>query len=300
MNNEEKITILIVEDDPLTIRVLIEYLEKSGLDILIARSGEEALRQVRMSKPDLILLDIMLPGIDGFEMCHRLKSNELTKNIPVIFITALSETADKVKGFEVGGVDYITKPFDFREVAARVNTRLTIQRLQKRLQARSSFITSGDKKINNEEKATILIVEDNPMTLQVLLGYLNGLGFKTFGVQSGEEVVQQSENTQPDLILLDIMLPGINGFETCRRLKHNPTTKGIPVIFMTALSDMADKVKAFEVGGTDYITKPHHYAEVVTRVNTHLTLRTLQRQLQQQKSLKGTQHSSKGTQSQEK
>ena len=283
MNGEKQTTILIVEDNPLTLRVLIEHLKKLGVNAPVARSGEEALRQIGLDKPDLILLDIMLPGIDGFETCHRLKSNETTKDIPVIFMTALSETADKVKGFEVGGVDYNTKPIDFKEVISRVKTRLTIQRLQKRLQTKNSYISSGKREKNGEKKATILIVEDNPMTLEVLSGYLNKLGFSAHGVQSGEEAIQQAESLQPDLILLDIMLPGIDGFETCRRLKNKSATKDIPVIFMTALSEITDKVKAFEAGGTDYITKPHHYAEVVARVNTHLTLRTLQRQLQKQK-----------------
>ncbi len=80
------------------------------------------------------------------------------------------------------------------------------------------------------------------------------------------------EHTLPDVILLDVMMPGIDGFEACRQIKANPKTREIPVIFMTALTDMSHKVAAFEAGGSDYITKPHHYAEVLARVNTHLTL----------------------------
>jgi len=286
MNAEKQTTILIVEDNPLTLRVLIEHLKKSGLKTPVARSGEEALRQIGIAKPDLILLDIMLPGIDGFETCRRLKSSEATKDIPVIFMTALSETADKVKGFEVGGVDYITKPIDFKEVTARVNTRLTIQRLQRRLKTKNSLISLGEREKNDQKKATILIIEDNPMTLEVLLGFLNSMGFSAYGIKNGEEAIQRIGNIQPDLILLDIVLPGIDGFETCRRLKKKSSTKNIPVIFMTALAEISDKVKAFEAGGVDYITKPQHYAEVVARVNTHLTLQTLQRQLQKQKNEK--------------
>ena len=286
MNSEEQAKILIVEDNPLTIQTLIEYLKKLGFTTSVARSGEEAFRQIGMAKPDLILLDIMLPGIDGFETCLRLKGNVSTMDIPVIFITALAETADKVRAFEVGGADYITKPFDFKEVAARVNMRLTIQRLQRRLQVKSAVIASEKRELTDVAKATILIVEDNPMTLQVMLNYLKGLGFNTVGVPNGEEAIQYVAQSQPDLILLDVMLPGMDGFETCRWLKQNPTTREIPVIFMTALSDLNDKVKAFEAGGADYIVKPHQYAEVVARVKTHLTLRTLHRQVQKQRELK--------------
>jgi len=284
VNSEDKATILIVEDNPLTLYVLIEYLEKLALKTSVARSGEEAIRQVEILKPDLILSDVMMPGIDGFETCRRLKSNPATKDIPIMFITALSNTSDRVKGFEAGGIDYITKPFDFKEVAARINTRLTIQKLQRRLKTRDSLITFGEHAESSEEKATILIVEDNSMTLHLLLGYLDKFGFTSIGVQSGEEALQKVEETSPDLILLDVMLPGIDGFETCRRLKsNNAATRDIPVIFMTALSDADAKIKGFEVGGADYITKPHHYAEVINRVKTHLTIRTLQRMLHKQK-----------------
>lgn len=280
MHTEEQATILIVEDNPLTLRVLIAHLKKLGLQTSVARSGEEALRQAGLVKPDLILLDIMLPGIDGFETCRRIKGSVTTTDIPVIFITALTDTTEKVKAFEAGGVDYITKPVDFREVAARIETRLTIQRLQRRLKARGVVISSQPQAVPDEQKATILVVEDNPMTLQLLVKYLSGLNFKAIGVASGEEALQYVETNLPDLFVLDVMLPGIDGFEICRRLKQIPATQEIPVIFMTALSEMADKVKAFEAGAVDYITKPHQYAEVAARINTHLTMQTLERQLQ--------------------
>ena len=282
MNDEEKATILIIEDNPLTVYILIEYLEKLQLKVSVARNGEEAIRQVETLRPDLILADVMMPGIDGFETCRRLKSNSKTKDIPVMFMTALSNTADRIKGFEAGGVDYITKPFDFKEVAARINTRLTIQKLQRRLKSRDSLIMFGEQVTHSEEKATILIVEDNPMTLHLLIGYLDKFDFHAVGVESGEEALQKMKEILPDLILLDVMLPGIDGFETCRRIKSQTTMKEIPVIFMTALSDAESKIKGFEAGGADYIVKPHHYAEVINRVKTHLTIRTLRRILQKQ------------------
>lgn len=281
MTNEDKSMILIVEDNPLTLYVLIEYLERLNLKTSVARSGEEALRQVESLKPDLILLDVMMPGIDGFETCRRLKGNINTQDIPVMFITALSNTSDRVKGFEAGGVDYIIKPFDFKEVAARIESRLTIQKLQRKLKTRNSLISFGEQPSMSEEKATILIVEDNAMTLHLLIGYLNKFGFDTIGEESGESALEVATKTVPDLVLLDVMLPGIDGFETCRRLKKNSKTRDVPVIFMTALSDAESKIKGFEAGGADYIVKPHHYAEVLNRIKTHLTIQTLKRLLQQ-------------------
>ncbi len=126
-------TILLVDDKPENLDVLIVHLGQFGFRLLVARSGEEAFRRIKQVRPDIILLDIMMPGIDGFETCRRLKANEDTKEIPVIFMTALSNTNDKVKGFELGAVDYVTKPFQPKEVLARIKTQLTIQKLQREL-----------------------------------------------------------------------------------------------------------------------------------------------------------------------
>jgi CheY-like chemotaxis protein len=131
-------TLLIVDDEPINLAVLIEYLESYDLTILVARDGESALEKVHYGQPSLILLDILLPeGMNGFEVCRRLKINEASKDIPVIFMTALNDLNSKVRGFEVGAVDYITKPFEFQEVMARVTTHLTLQALQKKLEQKN-------------------------------------------------------------------------------------------------------------------------------------------------------------------
>jgi two-component system, sensor histidine kinase and response regulator len=130
--------------------------------------------------------------------------------------------------------------------------------------------------------ATILIADDTPYNLGVLFDYLNEYGFEVMLAEDGESLLEQVKYALPDIILLDVMMPGINGFETCRRLKANETTKDIPVIFMTSLTDTADKVKAFNVGGIDYVTKPLEHEEVLARVTTHLKLRNLQKKLKEQ------------------
>lgn len=129
--------------------------------------------------------------------------------------------------------------------------------------------------------STVLIVDDTPANVRVLAEYLDGHGFNVTVAQDGEEGLERARYGRPDLILLDAMMPGWDGFETCRRLKQDPATGDIPVIFMTALSDIGDKVRAYQSGGVDYITKPFHAEEVLARVNTHLALRNMQRQLQE-------------------
>ncbi len=132
--NYQDYTILIVDDTPANLGVVADYLEGYGFEIRITRSGEKALQRAKLAQPDIILLDVMMPGIDGFETCRRLKADEVTKNIPVIFMTGLVNPEDKVKGFEVGGVDYVTKPLYQKEVLARITTHLRIRNLTCSLQ----------------------------------------------------------------------------------------------------------------------------------------------------------------------
>ncbi len=127
---------------------------------------------------------------------------------------------------------------------------------------------------------TILVVDDSRMNLRVLTQSLETYGYKTLRARSGEEAIQQARQQHPDIILLDVMMPGIDGFETCRRLKSDPRTQDIPVIFMTALTDTDNKVKGFQEGAVDYITKPIQQDEVLARVATHLSIRDLTRNLQ--------------------
>lgn len=127
-------TLLIVDDIPANVSLLLEFLTNAGFKVLVAKEGKAAIKKAEYAHPDLILLDVMMPGINGFEVCNILKSNENTKEIPIIFMTALSDTVDKVKGFSFGAVDYITKPIQHEEVLARVTTHLKLRKLQQQLE----------------------------------------------------------------------------------------------------------------------------------------------------------------------
>ena len=133
-SNSDAEAILLVDDNPTNLQVLYQTLEGVGCRLLIAKNGEIALSIAAKALPDLILLDIMMPDIDGYEVCRRLKSDAATADIPIIFLSALGETEDKVKGLQLGAVDYITKPFQSDEVIARVNTHLTIHRLKREVE----------------------------------------------------------------------------------------------------------------------------------------------------------------------
>ncbi len=130
-------------------------------------------------------------------------------------------------------------------------------------------------------RGEILIVDDTLPNLRLLSTMLTEYGFEVRGVPNGAMALEVVTLDPPDLILLDINMPGINGYEVCQKLKENPATHDIPVIFISALDEILDKVKAFGAGGVDYITKPFQLEEILVRVKTHLTLRSLQKQLQQ-------------------
>jgi diguanylate cyclase (GGDEF)-like protein/PAS domain S-box-containing protein len=154
-------SILVVDDTPANLKVLFDILQDAGFRVSIAKSGESALVKAEESNLDLILLDVMMPKLNGFETCRRLKSNPKTQNIPVIFLSALSETVDKVTGFQVGGADYITKPFQTEEVLARVRTQLALQtakvqllnltsELEKRVQKRTEQLATINQQLLQE------------------------------------------------------------------------------------------------------------------------------------------------------
>ncbi|MGK7904795.1 MAG: response regulator [Hormoscilla sp.] len=140
METVKQETILIVDDNPTNIKILFSFLKEFGFKVLVAKDGERALSKLEEVLPDIILLDVQMPGIDGFETCRRLKDSEITKDIPVIFMTALSDAQDKVKGLTIGAVDYITKPFQHQEVLARINIHLQMRNLTKQLQEQNGLL----------------------------------------------------------------------------------------------------------------------------------------------------------------
>ena len=161
----QKDIVLLVDDNPTNLGVLYNTLVQQGYKILVAQDGESALCQIKQRKPDLILLDVMMPGLDGFETCRRIKQNESTEDIPVLFMTSLVDTENKVKGFEVGAVDYITKPIQAAEVLARVKTHLSIRRLQQNLEEKNGHILSQNAEIQAQRDT---VMETNTLLERAL------------------------------------------------------------------------------------------------------------------------------------
>lgn len=170
MNADKKTkgTLLIVDDTPANVSVLFDFLNENGFKVLVAQDGKRAIQKAQYAKPDLILLDIMMPGMDGFETCQRLKSDEKTHEIPIIFMTALADTVDKVKGFQLGAADYITKPIQHEEVLARIKSQLHFTHLKNQLEARSLELEKRNMEL---DAFAHTVAHDLKNPLNAIIGY---------------------------------------------------------------------------------------------------------------------------------
>lgn len=168
MENSTRADIVIVDDNPHNLRVLSTTLKKEGYEVRPATGGQSALKAIDAKPPELILLDVMMPVMDGYEVCASLKNNEKTEGVPIIFITALDDVKDKVKGFSMGCVDYISKPFQEEEVLARVRTQIRLGRLQNRLEIQNERL----KKEAEEKEVLIRELQAMVDNVKVLSGLL--------------------------------------------------------------------------------------------------------------------------------
>ncbi|MEC4812801.1 MAG: response regulator [Scytonema sp. PMC 1069.18] len=204
MVNDPRKLILVVEDNLTNVKVLFDFLESAGFRTLVAQSGESALEKLRFISPDLILLDVMMPGMNGFETCCRLKASEATKDIPIIFMTVLSDEADRVKGLTSGAVDYITKPFQQEEVLARIKIHLELSHLKKNLEQlvaeRTAELTKALEQLQRSQRelqqSQVQLVQSEKMSAlgQLVAGVAheinNPVGFIAGNVKHAQNYIQ--------------------------------------------------------------------------------------------------------------
>lgn len=271
----EKAKVLIVDDVSENLHAMMSIL-RDHYAIVAAVSGEKALEIAsRSPKPDLILLDIKMPGMDGYEVLRRLKADPSTSSIPVIFVTALSESADEAKGLTMGAADYITKPVNPELLKLRVLTQLELHCYRRK----PVFMQSGANEL--AAKKTILVVDDVPENVHELISALSD-EYHVIAATNGEKAIEIVEGASPpDLILLDIVMPEMDGYQVCRRIKSSPVGNRIPVIFLSVIDEAVEKVRGFSMGAADFITKPFNIDEVRARVRTHLELSLLQKFFEQ-------------------
>src|SRR4030065_1320752 len=267
--------ILIVDDVHENLHALMNILRDDYV-ISAATCGEKALELApREPRPNLILLDVKMPGMDGYSVLSELKANPATTAIPVIFVTALAEVADEARGLKIGAADYITKPVNPDLLRARVHTQLELQRYRQN-PVMFDVVASAE----SQRPYALLVVDDVPANIYELLEALKD-SYRIQVANSGAKALEIVHgSTPPDLILLDVLMPEMDGYEVCRRIKSTPGGKNIPVIFVTVADAVEEKLKGFELGAADYITKPFDIDEVRARIRTHLELTRLWRFLE--------------------
>ncbi|TAH34211.1 MAG: response regulator [Alphaproteobacteria bacterium] len=233
--------VLIVDDDELIHQACKELLSADAR-LIFGKNTDEALDAMREHKPDLVLLDDMMPGgITGLSFLEGLQDNQELSKIPIIMITASSRPKDVMRGLVAGAADYIAKPIDYSLLGEKIRQRL------------------------NRLNTKILVVDDDETVRDLLDHKFSFSGCKMLQAENGNEAWDLIHKNKPDLILLDRMMPGIDGIALLGMMKQNPELKNIPVIFLTARDSNADVLEGFGIGAVDYIPKPFNPDEVVAR-----------------------------------
>jgi PAS domain S-box-containing protein len=260
-NTDNSGTILVVDDTPASVGMLQAALEQENYQVLIATSGEKALERINLIDPDLILLDIMMPGIDGYETCLQLKSNLKTKDVPIIFLSALSETFDKVRAFSIGGVDYLTKPVEPEELLIRVKTHIRLNQLERELQfnnielenrvtIRTSELIQANKTLIEKEERLRGIFNMSPIGIGVIdtdgkINDSNPALNLFFGLNSSSDFIGYDFFSDPNIsnqIVTRVKrgekfeFEGLYDFDRIRLKKLYPTNKGGSLYYSMLIS----------------------------------------------------------------
>ena len=267
--------VLIVDDEPLNVKLLNAMLPPDKFLCIWAYNGEDALEKVAAEAPDLILLDIMMPVLNGFEVTKKLKNDHRYRDIPVILITAMEGNDAKIKGLEAGADEFLNKPVNKTELLVRLNSLFKLKQYQEQLKthtdSKHSFTLPESSKKNlpsHVDLPSILLVEDDEKASKLIQYYLHGEPYQIEFASNGSEAISLAQQKKIDLILLDILLPGLSGFEVCRLLKGKEKTSNVQIVLMTGLRDLESKIKGIELGADDYLIKPINRHELRARVKS--------------------------------
>jgi len=203
--------ILVIEDDPKAADLLRIYLTDAGYTVDIARDGVEGLAKIKQGAPDAVILDVLLPKVDGWAFLTQVKADPATRGIPVIIVSIIDQ---KGKGFALGAADYLVKPIQRGDLLSTLGTFNLTSKVR-------------------TTPVTILVIDDDPKAVELVATALEPEGFRILRAYNGETGVTTAETERPDLIILDLLMPGMNGFEVLDRLAQSPATRRLPIIIST-------------------------------------------------------------------
>lgn len=269
--------ILVVDDVPVNVKLLKVKLELEYFEVLTAASGDEALALARSERPDIMLLDIMMPGLNGYEVCRALKADPSTQHIPVVMVTALSDAADKVLALECGADEFLTKPVDDVALMARVRSLARLKRtmdewrLRDGLSRELGMVTDiRSERSEAIDGAGVVVVEDDAQAERVIAETLRARTLAVHTTGSVEEGLRLARQAGVDLVLVSVSLAEADGLRLCSQLRNHEGLRQVPILLIARDSEMPRVVKGLELGANDYLIRPVDRNELQARVTTQI------------------------------
>ena len=279
--------VLIVDDVPANLKLLDAKLSAEYFEVLQAASGPEALEVAQRELPDIVLLDVMMPGMDGFEVCRRLRADARTQHIPVIMVTALDQQSDRVQGLEAGADDFLTKPVNDVALFARVKSLVRLKMLMDELRMREStgqrigLVEPGEPEGPScEIKGRVLLLDDREISCRRIAETLAEL-HDVAVLGDPNRLLSVVQDNRYDLIVISLSLQEVDGLRLCSQLKSLDATRNIPVLALVEEGDMPRLVRALDIGVNDYLLRPLDRSELLARCKTQLRHKRYQDQLRQ-------------------
>ncbi len=279
--------VLVVDDILPNVKLLEARLNSEYYDVLTATSGQEALDKAEAESPDIILLDIMMPGMDGFEVCRRIKENPKTTHIPVVMVTALTENEDRVRGLEAGADDFLSKPINDTALMARVRSlvrlKITVDEWRVRENTANQLGVANDDNVSPMkepvENAKILVIEDQDFEIEKFTNVLAVDQDEVYAVHSGAEAMKKIKEQPFELIIVSLNIQDEDGLRLCSHLRSNESTRATPIIMISVDDDMERIARGLEMGVNDYIMRPVDRNEFLARVRTQIRRKRFQDRL---------------------
>lgn len=269
--------ILVVDDIEANVKLLEAKLNKEYYEVVTARSGPEALSILDQSPIDVVLLDVMMPDMDGFEVCTRIKNNPKHAFIPIIMVTALSDVSDRVQGLKVGAEDFLTKPINDMSLFARIRSVLRLKLLNDELRARDR--TETELGLQDQEtflnfittdEANIILIDDDLAECHRISNNLSNLNHKVLETLDYKNIIELIKEKQPDLIIVSAQLSDMDGLRICSQIKSTIELRNLPILILVEESEHDLLIKALDLGVNDYIISPFDENELVARVSTQI------------------------------
>jgi two-component system, cell cycle response regulator len=271
--------VLVVDDVPANVRLLEARLSAEYFDVVTAMSGQEALAICERAECDLVLLDVMMPDMDGFEVCRRLKNSAATHHIPVVMVTALDQPSDKVRGLEAGADDFLTKPIPELALTARVRSLSRLKMVTDELRMRA--VTSRDIGIESPEREAlsdsgrggrVMIVDDRPASHERIAATLRAEHEVEVEVDPHQAVFHAADGNF-DLLIVSLALENFDALRLCSQLRSLERTRNIPILVITEPDNNARMVRGLEIGVNDFLMRPIDKNELLARVRSQVRKR---------------------------